>query len=215
MSNLEMKTFEFPGLDPKTWAVHVGPGNRIHDTVDVVIDLETFGREPGCMVLEIGAAYLEPHRGVVKHFSAHLSLEDQRSLGLEMDPATVLWWMGQEDARQNVLKGHGPEDCESEALGTGLGRFAAWLQDAAATGNRELRVWGNGASFDCGILAAVYRAAGIEAPWKFWEERDLRTIWELHGRAQLDRDPGTAHSGRFDAIHELAQLHLALRVAGK
>lgn len=77
-----------------------------------------------------------------------------------------------------------------------------------------MRLWGNGASFDLGILGALYDAADMPRPWRFWAERDLRTLFDLEGKMALDREPGTTHVGLYDAIHELAQLHISIGQRG-
>ncbi|MDW4633502.1 3'-5' exoribonuclease, partial [Escherichia coli] len=45
--------------------------------------------------------------------------------------------------------------------------------------NDDVQVWGNGASFDNAILAAVYRKHAQNIPWRFRNDRDVRTIVEL------------------------------------
>lgn len=204
-----VRTFQVPGLKGEL-AACVGPGSRILTHADVVVDLETLGRAPGCQVLEIGAAVFHPNGGVGQ-FQAHPSLFDQKKLGLDVDPATLLWWLGPEldHARVEVLAGHRDEGAHADRLTAALSKFGAWLDSLGL--DREVRIWGNGASFDLGILGALYDAAGMPRPWKFWAERDLRTLFELKGKTILDRVNGTTHIGRFDAAHELAQLHLSLQ----
>lgn len=206
----DIKTFSMPGLanGPNHLALEVGPGSRIATHADVVVDLETLGRAPGCQVLEIGAAVLMPD-GEVRRFSSHPNLFDQKQLGLDVDPATLLWWLeeSQHSARVAVLRGHPEEGIDTKSLISVLLEFGRWLE---ALGDREVRVWGNGASFDLGILGALYDAADTKRPWKFWAERDLRTLFEFKGKMVLDRQEGSQHVGWLDAVHELAQLHIAL-----
>lgn len=204
-----VRAFQVPGLKGEL-AACVGPGSRILTHADVVVDLETLGRAPGCQVLEIGAAVLQPD-GQVGHFQAHPSLFDQKRVGLDVDPATLLWWLGPEldHARAEVLANHREEGLQARPLINVLTAFAEWLDGLGS--DREVRLWGNGASFDLGILGALYDAIDLPRPWKFWAERDLRTLFELRGKTVLDRVNGTTHIGRFDAAHELAQLHLSLQ----
>lgn len=206
-----VKVFHLTGLQGghDRIALDCGPGSRVSKVADVVVDLETLGRGPGCQVLEVGAAVLNPD-GSTGHFQAHPSLFDQKRLGLTVDPATLLWWLGPEldHARSEVLAHHRDEGLAARPLINVLTEFAGWLGSLGRT--REVRLWGNGASFDLGILGALYDAAGLPRPWRFWAERDLRTLFELRGKMVLDRAHGTTHIGRFDAVHELAQLHIAL-----
>jgi len=180
---------------------------------NVVVDLETLGRRAGCTVLEIGAA-AEVYDDEVLTFRAHPDLQSQLRMGLVPDAATVLWWMGRDlgEARAHQLQGHGREGEEAEAVCGALLRFNQFLHQAAR--GRELRIWGNSARFDLGILEELYRRFDMEVPWKFWEERDLRTSFELlGGKPSVERGPGSVvHAGVYDAHHELAQLLAVLEV---
>ncbi|EFC6890758.1 3'-5' exoribonuclease [Escherichia coli] len=51
-------------------------------------------------------------------------------------------------------------------------------------------VWGNGANFDNTILRRSYERQGIPCPWRYYNDRDVRTIVEL-GKA-IDFDARTA-----------------------
>lgn len=180
---------------------------------NVVVDLETLGRRTGCPILEIGAA-AEVYDDEVLTFRAHPGLQEQLQAGLVPDAATTLWWMGRDltEARAHQLQGHGKEGEDSEPVCAALNRFEAFLHQAAR--GRELRIWGNSARFDLGILEELYHKAHMKLPWKFWEERDLRTAFELlGGKPSVERGPGSiVHSGVYDAHHELTQLLAVLEV---
>jgi exodeoxyribonuclease VIII len=207
----DVRLFHMPGLRGGDFAVRAHADSRLLKVADVVVDLETLGRGPGCQVLEVGAACLLPDGGV-QQFQAHPSLFDQKRLGLTVDPATLLWWMGPDlvQARAEVLVGHRGEGSEARPLDSVLTAFEGFLRTVGPATNREVKLWGNGASFDLGILGALYDAAGRPRPWKFWAERDLRTLLEFGGKQVFERVPGTEHIGRYDACHELAQLQVAL-----
>ncbi|EER9151029.1 exonuclease, partial [Escherichia coli] len=53
-----------------------------------------------------------------------------------------------------------------------------------------VQVWGNGANFDNTILRRSYERQGIPCPWRYSNDRDVRTIVEL-GKA-VDFDARTA-----------------------
>ena len=68
-----------------------------------------------------------------------------------------------------------------------------------------VQVWGNGASITSSL--EQHTRSGIECPWKFFNDRDVRTIVEL-GRA-VGFDPkkdlpftGEVHNALDDAIHQ-------------
>lgn len=39
-----------------------------------------------------------------------------------------------------------------------------------------VEIWGNGVRFDIGLLEGAYDACGFVNPWKFYNERDVRTV---------------------------------------
>lgn len=179
------------------------------DVCHVVVDLETLGRRAGCPVLEVGAC-AEVFHDEVLAFRAHPDLQAQLSFGLVPDAATVLWWMSPElaDARNHQREGHGAEGETAEPVCAALLRFNAFLEEARR--GRELRLWGNSARFDLGILEELYRRFSIEPGWKFWEERDLRTAFDLLGGKPEVPRLSVQHTGDGDAAHELHQLLTAL-----
>ncbi len=172
---------------------------------DVVVDLETLGVKPGCPILEVSAAV------VVRDASAGIqlfpTLSGQLDSGARVDSDTLNWWMddAQRAACDVVLKGASLHGIPVHRV---LERFADWLSEVSA--GRELRIWGNGPTFDLGILCEVYDRLDIRRPWQFWQERDLRTVFDLAGGKPEIEFSGTKHVGLFDARHELAQLHTAL-----
>ncbi|HHL5718033.1 TPA: 3'-5' exoribonuclease [Escherichia coli] len=58
------------------------------------------------------------------------------------------------------------------------------------SGEFFVHVWGNGANFDNTILRRSYERQGIPCPWRYYNDRDVRTIVEL-GKA-IDFDARTA-----------------------
>ncbi|WNI61736.1 3'-5' exonuclease [Enterobacter asburiae] len=79
---------------------------------------------------------------------------------------------------------------------------------AAGNGPDSVQVWGNGATYDNVLLEASYGRTGIDCPWKFWKNRDVRSIVEL-GKAfgckpryetPFEDEP---HKAISDALHKV------------
>ncbi len=51
---------------------------------------------------------------------------------------------------------------------------------------KDVKVWGNGANFDIGILEHAYDQYQIEIPWEFWNVRDCRTIKDMYESQRAD-----------------------------
>jgi exodeoxyribonuclease VIII len=82
-----------------------------------------------------------------------------------------------------------------------------FIFENAANGAGTVEVWGNGATFDNVILRNSYSRTGINCPWKFTNDRDVRTIVALgkavgcEPRHQIPFD-GDAHNALADARHQ-------------
>ena len=156
------------------------------------IDLETMGTEPGCPILSIGAVYFDPETGEMgDHFYKAISLESSMELGMKPSASTIMWWMQQsEEARNEFVH----KICyPAEKV---LREFREF-----ASGSTP---WGNGATFDIGLLEAAFSMIGLPPTWKFWAIRDLRTLVELTRGEDLRALPfgGEKHNALYDAIHQ-------------
>lgn len=156
---------------------------------NVMLDIETFGRKAGCVVLSIGAVEFD-EKTIGKEFEVNISVTDSVKNGLHTDPETVLWWMKQSDeARSAITSG------KAELLHRATAEFAA----AFVWPNK--RVWCNGASFDFPILNALFAATQMDTPWKYWQEMDMRTIKNFVGKDVWKKLQGhdTLHTALGDA----------------
>jgi exodeoxyribonuclease VIII len=162
-----------------------------------MVDLETLGQRPGCVILSIGAVQFDPKTGKLgKKFYKVVRTQSCLDAGLAIDEATQTWWAQQApEARAVVdqaLQKKGTLEL-AKAL-TEFGKFIAQSGGGA-------RVWGNGSDFDNAILAVAYHKAGLELPWKFWNNRCFRTLKSLPPARGLKVErEGTYHNALDDAI---------------
>lgn len=131
----------------------------------VMIDIETLGKNPGCVILSIGAVQFGTGRKG-EWFYEKISIDDCTRNGLTIDESTLRWWGDQSaEARREAFSG-------KQLLNSALFNLSAWIGDGA-------QVWGNGAAFDMGILRAAYIRFGVNDPWKYSGERCFRTLRDL------------------------------------
>lgn len=167
-----------------------------------MVDIESLGKNPGCVILSIGACLFDPINGTVlsgddNTFYTTISIMSCVKLGLVIDPDTLLWWLRQsQEARDAAFKG------EEEILGV-LHRFANFCRRASY-------IWCHGATFDVPILSWAYRRAAIKEPWEFWDVRDTRTIFHLSG-VTIPRTQGTHHHALNDAQNQAVAVCEAYR----
>lgn len=190
--------------------------------IDIIIDLETLGTKPGCVILEIGACAINPRTGqITANFSCRLD-EYFR------DPAngktitgdmieTINWWHAPERLDTYLaLLSRGPRGVvpgrkcwRSPYLD--LLKFTRWMHDVTDGHDPEsVRVWSNGPSFDIAILTNTLERYGITRPWICWQERCARTAleqacYEKGGVSWIERGP--RHRALNDARHEARKLY--------
>jgi DNA polymerase III epsilon subunit-like protein len=156
----------------------------------IMFDLETLGKNPGCIVLSIGVVEFDM-TGIKKEYQLFFDPVDQEAYGLKAEADTVMWWFKQnKEAQTAILEG------STVNLVDGL----KILTDASSWSNA--RVWVNGASFDFPILKALFEAAGLTTPWKYYNECCFRTVKNQVSKTAYDAlrvKPDLAHDGLADA----------------
>lgn len=140
--------------------------------LDIMLDLETLGTRPGCVIAQIGAVAFE-EATITQPFFAKVDITDAQREGLVIEAETVKWWLKQEDGARAEI---------GDGLRLGKALWAFTMYHATITGlngGQKPKIWGNGAAFDNVILRAAYEKAKIEAPWAFWDDRCFRTLKNL------------------------------------
>lgn len=152
----------------------------------VMLDLETLGTEPGCVVLSIGAVRFDTGAlgDTFYHSVDRQSCED---VGLDVDDETLEWWQERDEEVQDVLTGGAP-------LAEVLDAFTDWY------GNAD-EIWANAPTFDCRILGDAYDAIDEDTPWHYAEERCHRTIDALPVDVDVEFR-GDLHHALDDAMHQ-------------
>lgn len=162
----------------------------------IMIDIETMGTRFNAPVVALAGVYFDPYTGETgAEFYEAISLETSARAGAKCDMSTVIWWMKQSDEARAAITG------ETLPLGEALRRFIQFCGDVQPG---ELQVWGNGASFDLVILRSAFESVRLDPPWKFWGERDVRTLVEMGQAIGINAKhttylEGIAHNALHDA----------------
>lgn len=167
---------------------------------ELMIDIETTGQRVGCKVLSLGAFGFNKDGQQVdfyKRFNATVQADE----GLVDDDSTMEWWNRQDPATR------------AEAFGgttmpaAGIGEFKHWFYEHFSTGKYDrFRVWSCGLDFDFPILQEFFRRFGFTFPWKFWEQRDYRTIKKEHPIIEADEGNVAKHTALEDAKAQMRGL---------
>ncbi|MBI0277290.1 3'-5' exoribonuclease [Hafnia alvei] len=170
----------------------------------VMIDIETLGTGTNAPVASIGAVFFEPSTGCTgARFYVRVNAENDELNGAVASVATFKWWLKQSaEARAELL------DENALPIWEAMQQLNEFLSENAVPEDLKwLQVWANSPAFDCSILRAAYVRADTECPWKFWNERDCRTMVEI-GKV-IGFNPkhdlpfsGERHNALADAVHQ-------------
>ncbi|EPC0867012.1 3'-5' exoribonuclease, partial [Escherichia coli] len=148
--------------------------------IHLMIDLETMGKNPDAPIISIGAIFFDPQTGDMgPEFSKTIDLD---TAGGVIDRDVIKWWLKQSREAQSAIM------TDEIPLDDALLQLREFIDENS--GEFFVQVWGNGDNFDNVILRRSYERQGIPCPWRYCNDRDVRTIVEL-GKA-LDFDARTA-----------------------
>ena len=135
-----------------------------------MIDLETLGTKPDCVILTLGAIKFNPFTNEEPHSDIYqkINIDEQDQLGRTQDDSTIEWWGKQKpEIRDEAFGDHKRESMES--LTKQLNKWCVGLD----------YLWCQGPLFDYAILQNLYKNIGKPTPWNYWQIRDSRTLFAL------------------------------------
>ncbi|MCI6601223.1 MAG: 3'-5' exoribonuclease, partial [Shigella dysenteriae] len=159
----------------------------------LMIDLETMGTGPDAQIASIGAVFFDPQIGEMgPEFNKTI---DMKTGGGTVNISTIEWWLQQSsEARTAILTDKIPMD-------DALLQFMEFIDENS--GEFFVQVWGNGANFDNVILRRSYERQGIPCPWRYTNDRDVRTMVALGLVMDFDaRSVITFEGERHNALHD-------------
>lgn len=166
--------------------------NREAPMPDVMIDIETMSTRPDAAIVSIGAVAFDMRKLVMgERFYTNVDLVSAQAAGGHIDAGTVLWWLRQGDNARSAFSRN------AKPIGEALDALTEFLISCAPLA--AVRPWGNGVDFDMVILTSAYRAAGRETPWKYWNQRDARTLFSMYPSVEKDPMTTTVHNALDDA----------------
>lgn len=173
-------------------------------SLHVMIDLETLSTHNFACILSIGSCKFDPDGLIIiDKFHVGVDPESCQRIGLRIDAPTVMWWLDpQHDAARVALKA-----LARVTIHEALDGFAQWF------GQTSLPTWGSGATFDNVIMRNAFTLAGIECPWKFWDDRCFRTLKNLAPGIAPPRQ-GLEHSAVDDAVYQAETMQVIVKHLG-
>lgn len=172
---------------------------------DIMVDIETLSTDPTAVILSIGAIKFK-RKGELKkledmdRFYTRVSRESCEVLGMHTDHSTVEWWGRQDESvRYEALEN--PED--RLPIKEALKKFSEWV-------GKSNYIWGHGDDFDCVVLNQAYKICGQPVPWKFWNTRDTRTLFDIAGIRNADLPKNDKHHPIHDCYRQIVGVNKSL-----
>jgi len=159
--------------------------------MDIMLDIETLGTCPDCVVLTLGAVKFDPYSSeIAGGIYCKPDVDEQIAQGRIVREDTMEWWGTQAEA------------VREEALGMeGRIPVTQMLQEL----NRFLvgakNIWAQGTVFDIGILEHLFRQYNMTANWDFWQIADSRTLFKIHGDPREKNKEGL-HNALEDCVSQ-------------
>ncbi|MBZ9348045.1 3'-5' exoribonuclease [Escherichia coli] len=159
----------------------------------LMIDLETMGKNPDAPINALAGKFFDPATGEMgPEFSKTIDLE---TAGGVIDRDTIKWWLKQSREAQSAIL------TDEIPLDDALLQLREFIDENS--GEFFVQVWGNGANFDNVILRRSYERQGISCPWRYTNDRDVRTIVALGLVMDFDaRSVITFEGERHNALHD-------------
>jgi hypothetical protein len=166
---------------------------------DYMIDIETLSTQQDAAILSIGACQFDMETGNIgETFTRHIALDDNPLRG-HISADTVKWWLKQDEQARMAI-----------ADSKNMRKLASCLFDLREfiPKNKEIKVWSNGSTFDLVIVRNALDRHGMMTPWKYWQERDTRTLVDIAERitginvSKTATFIGVKHDALSDAIHQ-------------
>lgn len=192
--------------------------------MDIMLDIETLGTDPGAPILQIGAKGFHRDRPsedwLFEHFDIHIDLQSSMDLGLDGITADTLefWFKQDSTLAYDVLFNSGRYHRETKTVEEALEDLTAWAthqaEDHGGTPLDQVTWWAKGPDFDMVLLEQAFRLTGLTVPWKYNMKRDLRTVQDITGCPDKDIlfvNP-IEHDAVADVEHQIAVLRHCLKV---
>jgi hypothetical protein len=170
-----------------------------------MLDIETLSTRPEAVILTLGAVKFTPFDSDVdtgQGLYLRIDVDEQLELGRHVQQETVDWWGRQaEEVREEALGEH--ERTRLNDVVDQLNRFLVGADD----------IWCQGPAFDIVILENLYRHLGRPTPWQFWQIRDSRTLFSVHGDPRNKGATG-AHNALIDCYYQARAVQQIYKDAG-
>lgn len=165
----------------------------------VMLDLETLSTRPDSVVLTLGAVKFNPYTLQPPGPGLYIrpDVDEQLAQGRHVQEETLQWWLKQsEEIREEALTQEGRVSVIS--MYEDLNKFLVGVDE----------IWCQGPVFDITILENLYYQFGWPVPWNYWQIRDSRTLFSVHGDI---REKNNLHNALADCVSQAVAVQKIFR----
>lgn len=165
-----------------------------------MLDIETLGTAPGCVILSVAAVPFFKADGQIsdRYFHMNVDIDSCLEVGLKIDPAALHWWIQKSSLFLELQK----NTADLRPVLIALDHFIQ------STCTQDVRVWGKDPSFDNAILRDAFDRFNLKLPWRYSKNRCVRT--DLCGYEELLKKylpfDGPEHHPVKDAMHQIKSM---------
>ena len=171
---------------------------------EIMIDIETLSTLPNARILTIGAIRFNkfdkiPTINTISLPTFYYKIEKTScdKLNFHTDPETTKWWSRQSKEAQYEVFYDEENRLPIEEV---LKSLIDFCKDCKT-------FWSHSPNFDYVILENAFRQCGLEIPWKFWNLRDTRTVYDIAGtNLKKYRMDGIEHHSLYDSYSQILAL---------
>lgn len=172
--------------------------------MDVMLDIETLGTCPDCVVLTLGAVKFNPYtqEDIIAGIYCRPDVDEQIAKGRIVRDDTLEWWTTQAEAVREEALGEEGRIPVTQMLQE-LNRFLVGVNN----------IWAQGTVFDIGILEHLYKQYNMVPNWQYWQIADSRTLFKVHGDPRVKGKEGL-HNALEDCVSQAQAVQQIYRKLG-
>lgn len=173
------------------------------DRIDIMLDIETLGTTPGCIVLAAGLVVIRNNEIIYDSGEIVFNYADSLASGFESNPETEAWWEAHDGVPQHYWNQPRHHVSTIGQLRTIVKIISGHIEQFGAS--EEVLYWSRG-HFDYPILSVYFNEYGMQPPWegRHRQMRDLRTALDVL-QYDITGEP-KYHRANLDAVQQAEQL---------
>lgn len=165
--------------------------------VDLMIDIETLGVTPGCVIMSVGICPVFPESNAPS-FYVRINVAESIKAGFTINEDTQAWWYTQD--RELYLETSGGLETPNNFCSL----LTSYLSELGDRNN--IKLWAKGVAFDLPIVEAYFKKQGFAVPWHYGAPMCYRTMKDVFYHVPEPLRVGKAHSAIDDARHQAIHL---------